>query len=711
MKLKLALVALTTLLHFFVPSAAYAGFFTNDSITIDADSFTYDKKAETMTATGHVKIVQGKQVITADQAKYYTDGKKIHLQGEVKFYKDDGGVYESTELIIDDYFASAIAKAMVGRLPRNITLTSQHAEMLDNKHYSLDKATYTACPCNKGAPLWFLESSHVDLDYTKERVKHQDVKLKLYDRTVLYLPFFEHSTPKPKRRSGFLPPHTHQSEYLGINVSIPYYYNIAPNQDLTLTTRVFSNQHPLVETDYRHLSPTGTLRTQVSLTKAKKTTYFPEEKYRGHLKFNSKHQLKNNWTFGTDLNLASDKSFRNFYFNDDESFLTNRINISKFKKRSFQDIDIVAYQSLREDVSSGTIPMAGPHYRYQALGEGFGGKYNYQADYMNLMRQDGNEYHRVVNKLGWEYGWQSASGYTLTSEINNRVDVYQLISEDGAKYSSTNREKGTLLRFLPQASLTWQHPWLLRHKHYKQIIKPTAQLILDSNRSYYLKQTPPNEDSAEAELADDNLFSTNRFNGYDRYEFGHRVNYGIIGTFIVNNSFFSYKMGQVRYLKNKNNFSNTSGMNKSISDYVGSIEAKYHNSSVNYRFRINKTNFRLMREELALSLKHGKHSLGATYASLEKENDSGQLGRLRTLTLKPSIALTDNHFLNFSNTRSMNDRVVDINGHWTVKYSGELVYQGECMNYSLGYTRTYSRYQNSKSDKEITFKLQFATLN
>jgi LPS-assembly protein len=110
--------------------------------------------------------------------------------------------------------------------------SAERIEFLGKDRYRLINARFTTC--KPGQDDWFLEASQLDLDYTADEGHARYPRLRFFDKTILAFPFAEFPLEN-RRRSGFLVPYYSQTSTRGLELGIPYYWNIAPERDLTLT--------------------------------------------------------------------------------------------------------------------------------------------------------------------------------------------------------------------------------------------------------------------------------------------------------------------------------------------------------------------------------------------------------------------------------------------------------------------------------------------
>lgn len=131
--------------------------------------------------------------------------------------------------------------------------SAERIELLGPERYRVTKGTYTTC--QPGRDDWYLEVGELDLDYEEDVGRARSAKLRFFDTTVLNLPWMSFSLDR-QRKSGFLVPSYARSTRRGYEVSIPYYWNIAPEMDATLTAVMMSDRGAQLKTDYRYIGHT-----------------------------------------------------------------------------------------------------------------------------------------------------------------------------------------------------------------------------------------------------------------------------------------------------------------------------------------------------------------------------------------------------------------------------------------------------------------------
>src|SRR5919197_1068936 len=110
--------------------------------------------------------------------------------------------------------------------------SAQRMEFLGPNHYRLFNARFSTC--QPGQDDWFLEASQIELNYESDEGTANHPRLRFFDHTILAFPYATFPLEN-RRRSGLLTPYYSQTSTRGLEFGIPYYWNIAPERDYTLT--------------------------------------------------------------------------------------------------------------------------------------------------------------------------------------------------------------------------------------------------------------------------------------------------------------------------------------------------------------------------------------------------------------------------------------------------------------------------------------------
>jgi LPS-assembly protein len=219
-------------------------------ISADSDQTEYDPKTDTATFTGHVVIRQGDREIKAEEIQIqnkktvkghggidYTD-PIVHIMGS-------GGDYSATE-------GANFKDAQFQLLQRSARGAAQTMNLTPEGILNLRGVTFTTCPANDES--WKLRATDIKLDTARKEGEARDAKITFMGVPIMYLPYVSFPLGD-ERKSGFLFPTLGTSSRGGVMLSVPYYWNIAPNMDFTAQPIGYSRRGIDLGGDFRYLEP------------------------------------------------------------------------------------------------------------------------------------------------------------------------------------------------------------------------------------------------------------------------------------------------------------------------------------------------------------------------------------------------------------------------------------------------------------------------
>ena len=199
---------------------------------IKADEIIYNPDTDIADLIGNAQLIKDNTEFSGPRARFKVDAH----QGEM-----DQPNYELREVR--------------GRGKAN-KLTIESADV-----FVFDKATYTTCsPENLD---WYFTASRVEIDQEQKVMTGKNGVMRFFDVPIMYAPYFSLPTSN-QRRSGLLSPTIGYNSNNGLDIAQPYYVNIAPNRDLTITPRFMNHRGTLLGSDFRYIDPkySGTLSGQ-----------------------------------------------------------------------------------------------------------------------------------------------------------------------------------------------------------------------------------------------------------------------------------------------------------------------------------------------------------------------------------------------------------------------------------------------------------------
>lgn len=237
-----------------------------------------------------------------------------------------------------------------------------------------------------------------------------------------------------------------------------------------------------------------------------------------------------------------------------------------------------------------------------------------------------------------------------------------------------------------------------------QFIEPRVQLI--GSPAGGNPNDIPNEDSQSFEFTDANLFSRNRFTGFDRIESGSRVNYGITAALHGSGGGFTELVaGQSLRLNNNSAFGGGTGLEKRLSDMVGRVTiAPNKRFNYTFRYRVDVDSPRLDRHEHQLHLETSRLSFDAAYISLPRLVNGVAAGNTEEISFNSTLKLDENWSLS-------NGYRGNFAGDGAIRLEGLLRYLDECFDFSVGAVRDFTSDRDAEASTSVFVRFRLKGLN
>ncbi|HIJ83944.1 MAG: Organic solvent tolerance protein [Magnetococcales bacterium] len=229
---------------------------------VHADSLEMDRDNQGIVAKGNVHIIRKDELeLKADAAGYSGKTREIHAQGHIRM-THQGHQFESERAVFNANTKAGhleqVKMDMAGEGGRG---GAQDVELLGPNNLTMNEAWFTQCDCEP--PPWKLSAKTVDIDRKQNSITARNVKFHMGEVPVLWLPWWEQPLDK-QRKSGFLTPDIRSSSSNGLEVEVPYYFNLAPERDLTVAVRPVTRRGVMGKMQFRYLGlgHEGKLQTQ-----------------------------------------------------------------------------------------------------------------------------------------------------------------------------------------------------------------------------------------------------------------------------------------------------------------------------------------------------------------------------------------------------------------------------------------------------------------
>ena len=217
------------------------------------------------TATGDVDLRRGKVQIRADRLTYDGPEDLARALGHVVVRRDDA-IYRGPELQLKvQSFEGFFLQPEFDLLRLQSGGRADRLDFIGSSRAVATRAAYTSCPREDMASLpWVLQADRVRMDFDANEGLAEGGVLRFMDVPILALPVLSFPL-SDDRKSGWLPPGLNLDTRSGLEVAVPYYWNIAPNRDATLTPRVMTRRGFALDSEFRYLEPAYTGQLNLDL--------------------------------------------------------------------------------------------------------------------------------------------------------------------------------------------------------------------------------------------------------------------------------------------------------------------------------------------------------------------------------------------------------------------------------------------------------------
>ena len=503
------------------------------------------------TLEGNVYLRKGNSQIRSQVAQLDHDNERAELQGSVLFREPGSLILADTAVFDQARGQTTLDNSQFVFQQSHMRGSATRITRYDSGDTYITNGQYTRC--EPGNDSWTLNGDEIIL-YKNDGVgiaKH--ATLEIAGVPVFYLPLI-HFPIDDRRKSGFLTPGIAYSEDNGLDVTAPYYLNLAANYDATITPRYLEKRGLMFENEFRYLDQAGNLDFSLALLAGDDVR---NDEDRWLFGINHKGTPADRWSSSINYTAVSD----NDYFDE----LDTSLNISQethldqtaslgysgnnwrfnSKIQSYQTISDTAtkpYQKLPQLTLSGEENFSDDEVAF-----------SYLADYSNFDRDSsdftgnaattGGRAH-LETSLGTEYYWPWAY---VRPKLRLTHTSYQLSNQPSGNDENPSR---TLPLLSVDSGLYLDRESEFGGKPYTHTLEP---------RVYYLyvpdedQSGLPDFDSSELTFSYSQLFRDNRFSGLDRIGDTHQITLGLTTRFLEDNGqeLFHASIGQIYYLEDR----------------------------------------------------------------------------------------------------------------------------------------------------------------
>ena len=502
---------------------------------------------------GNAEIKRDSQQIKADTIKYNQPNDSAKLDGNVNYW-DEGlylrskkanlklengsGEFEDANYILVDSRGKGTAKKLFVDVG---TLTE------------LEEVNHTTCSPEE--QFWHLTADKISLDHEKNWGKARNVLVKIKNIPVFYSPYMSFPLSK-ERKSGFLAPGYGATNRMGVEFRTPYYWNISPNMDATITPRFLSDTGIMAMGEYRYLFPRSSGEIDFEYLPSDSNR---EDNHRNLFHITHQQSFSDAGNFFFTYNRVSDK----FYFEDFGSqlsntstrFLQRRAEVSYSGDKWDVTTRIQDYQTVDRSIAAKSRPykrLPQILFNYNSPREYRQLNFGLKTDFAYFERGDNASFSDNVN------GARLSIRPFLKYPVRNIASYIE--PKFSLDYTQYNLDNSTLFsdspnRILPIFSLDsgifLEKETSLLGKNFLQTLEPRLFYLYIPNEN---QSDLPIFDTGQFDFSFEQLFRENRFSGHDRLGDANQVTLAVTSHLINQSNGKNYgrlSLGQIFYFRDR----------------------------------------------------------------------------------------------------------------------------------------------------------------
>jgi LPS-assembly protein len=697
-------------------------------VQFTADVLDYDSEADIVTATGDVRMYRRSDRLRADKVTWNRKSGRVTAEGNVVIANPQGDNAYGDKIELTDTLKDGVVENMLVVLDAGGRIAAERGRR-DNGLITVQNASYTPCAvtdtsgCPK-EPAWKITANQVVYDPEKKRIRYTGARISVFGFATIPLPAFSHPAGGVSD-DGFLTPDIRYNRTNGLQFTVPYFFSLAPNRDLTITPRIFTNTLPMLQADYRELNSLGAFRVTAYGTYSKRaddltvpiTDATSKNDFRGYFDAVGRIQLDPNWTASASIRLASDRTFLRRYDISRDDRLRNNVRVERIDQDSYFSINAWAVQTLRVGERQGLQPFALPEIDYRRrMDDGMiGGRFEFEVNTLAIGRSDGQDSQRAFASARWDLRKLTAWGQEITLTAYSRGDVYRTSDALATTVASYRGEDGVHFRGIASGALDMKWPLIGDFLGGTQRITPRVQFVASPKIA---NLEVPNEDARAVDLEDSNLFALNRFPGYDRVEDSTRFTWGVDYALYLAGFSIDANVGQSYRISSRPTlFPVGTGLTDRVSDIVGRTVVRFRDFiSFTHRYRLDKDNLTFRRNEIDTTVGSRSTYFTIGYLSLNRNIDPSleDLQDREEIRLGARIQLARFWSVSGSTLIDLTNRNEDplslADGFEPVRHRVALTYEDDCLRLGITWKRDYETTGDATRGNSYLFSLAFKNL-
>ena len=555
------------------------------------------------------------------------------------------------------------------------------------------KGNFTTCNSEENdCPPWSIHAEEVVHKKKQKIIEYKNAWLKIYDKPVLYFPYFFHPDPTVKRQTGFLMPSFQNSNTSGTSIQIPFYNVISDRKDITFFPRIFFDNEILLQTEYRQANKNSNLILDFSINKDGSNT-----KKHFFADLNSSNENKN-----LDFHIESvsndsylkEHNIKSSILNDN-STLYSYINYNSFSDESSLNLNFEIYEDLNKNKTD----------RYEYVFPNF----DYQKNLYNNNNLNGD---LIFNSRGFNKNYDTntietvlINDLTFSSfpKINNKWNGlqtnYKLLlrnlnsNAENSNEFKENENQELLSTFIFETDL----PLKKESKNFNSFLTPKMSFRYSPN-------TTKNNSNLNKKLTYESIYSLDRIDD-TAVEGGESATLGIeyLSRNKIDEDYLKFSLANiVRFNENKD-LPIIHGLADKRSDVIGNIgfmPSKFFD--INYQFSLNKnlssSNYNLIKTNINVN------NFITSFEFLEEDNILNDISYLKNTT---KYKFDEKNSFTFATTKNLDQNITN---YYNLIYE----YENDCLTAAIEYNKSYYSDGSLRPEESLFFSIRivpFGSIN
>ena len=659
-----------------------------DNYTLSSDKITYDKKNNSVYSNEKSilldkngnKIKLGKFDLDLNKKKVKVFDLNLTDINKNNFILKEALVDLENEEIEGKDLKLFFNKSILGNVENDPRIFGN--SVINNKNETIvNKGVFTSCKLNENekCPPWEMKAEEIKHDKKNKILEYKKAFLKVYDKPVLYFPYFYHPDPSVKRQSGFLMPKINNSTFLGSSLQIPYYKVISESEDFTVSPRIFFNDKFLLQSEYRQAFKKSDLILDHSIK-------LDNESSVSHLFGNFFTNNIDN-KFEVNLETVSNRNYLkkyDIYSNlvDSHTILNSYIEFEESNKNSSFRSSFEVFEDLTLS-SSDSYEFVYPAFNYTSkLDTNLNGNLNFDVSGYQKKYQTNRYDGILVNNLLYN------SNKKITK--NGFVDDFNLIIKNvntkGDNSSELKEDYDNKL--LSGIVLNREYPLKKINKDKLIYFTPKISARLSPTETKNIRNKDKRVDFIS-------LFNTDRLNENTVLEGGESLTLGADYK-LANESgeIFSLSGGQVFRFKEEKDMPKTTTIGNKRSDIIGNL--KFIPSDVfdlDYSFSISKD-----LNDLNYNYAETNFLVNNFMTTFKYLSDSNSIDNRSYISNTTKYSFDKNNSFGFTTNKNLDSNLTE---YYDLVYE----YRNDCLKASVEYKKTFYDDVDLDPDENIFFSI------